>query len=77
MKGRVGEYLIACLESYGVRHVFGIPGVHTAEIYRGLANGKIRHITPATSRGRDSWLTDTRADGKARRLSDNHRARAY
>ena len=44
MKGRVGEYLIACLESYGVRHVFGIPGVHTAEIYRGLANGKIRHI---------------------------------
>ena len=62
MKGRVGEYLIACLESYGVRHVFGIPGVHTAEIYRGLANGKIRHITPRHEQGAGFM-----ADGYARR----------
>ena len=62
MKGRVGEYLIACLESYGVRHVFGIPGVHTAELYRGLAGGKIRHITPRHEQGAGFM-----ADGYARR----------
>ena len=48
---RFGEYLVALLERYGVTHVFGIPGVHTAELYRGLAGSGIRHITPRHEQG--------------------------
>lgn len=42
----VGEHLIKLLEMHGVDTVFGIPGVHTAELYRGLAASPIRHVTP-------------------------------
>ena len=38
---------IALLERYGVDTVFGIPGVHTLELYRGLADSKIRHVAVA------------------------------
>jgi acetolactate synthase-1/2/3 large subunit len=58
---RFGEYLLALLESYGVRHVFGIPGVHTAELYRGLAATGIRHVTPRHEQGAGFM-----ADGYAR-----------
>ena len=34
---KLGHYLIEALEAQGVRHVFGIPGVHNLELYRGLA----------------------------------------
>jgi acetolactate synthase-1/2/3 large subunit len=34
------------LEQYGVKTVFGIPGVHTLELYRGIAGSPIRHVTP-------------------------------
>src|SRR5215212_3890173 len=47
----VGEALIALLEGYGVDTVFGIPGVHTIELYRGLARSPIRHITPRHEQG--------------------------
>jgi len=43
MKQTLGSYLIATLEAQGVRHVFGIPGVHNLELYRGLAQSSIRH----------------------------------
>jgi len=33
-----GEILVRILESYDVDTVFGIPGVHTVELYRGLAH---------------------------------------
>ncbi len=33
----LGERLVEWLEAYGVDTVFGIPGVHTVEMYRGLA----------------------------------------
>ena len=33
----VGEALVAGLVERGVEVVFGIPGVHTIELYRGLA----------------------------------------
>jgi acetolactate synthase-1/2/3 large subunit len=56
-----GEYLVALLERYGVRHVFGIPGVHTAELYRGLAGSSIRHVTPRHEQGAGFM-----ADGYAR-----------
>lgn len=39
-----GQAAIALLENYGVDTVFGIPGVHTLDFYRGLAGSKIRHI---------------------------------
>jgi acetolactate synthase-1/2/3 large subunit len=31
--------------------VFGIPGVHTIELYRGLSGGGIRHVTPRHEQG--------------------------
>ena len=46
-----GEVLVKLLENYGVDHVFGIPGVHTVELYRGLAASTIRHITPRHEQG--------------------------
>lgn len=46
-----GEVLVKLLEGYGVEHVFGIPGVHTVELYRGLAGSSIRHITPRHEQG--------------------------
>ena len=33
-----GEALIGYLEHYGIDTIFGIPGVHTVELYRGLGN---------------------------------------
>ncbi|MEX0300931.1 MAG: thiamine pyrophosphate-binding protein, partial [Leisingera sp.] len=36
-KQTVGEALVAGLKARGVSCVFGIPGVHTVELYRGLA----------------------------------------
>ena len=46
-----GELLVEWLEYYGVDTVFGIPGVHTVELYRGLPNTNIRHITPRHEQG--------------------------
>jgi hypothetical protein len=56
-----GEVLVKLLEGYGVDHVFGIPGVHTVELYRGLAASSIRHITPRHEQGAGFM-----ADGYAR-----------
>ena len=46
-----GEAAIRLLEAYGIDTVFGIPGVHTLELYRGLPNSRIRHITPRHEQG--------------------------
>jgi len=56
-----GEMLIRSLENYGVDTVFGIPGVHTLELYRGLGNSPIRHVTPRHEQGAGFM-----ADGYAR-----------
>jgi acetolactate synthase-1/2/3 large subunit len=56
-----GEALVKLLENYGVDLVFGIPGVHTVELYRGLAASGIRHITPRHEQGAGFM-----ADGYAR-----------
>lgn len=56
-----GEYLVQVLEAYGVDTVFGIPGVHTVELYRGLPKTNIRHITPRHEQGAGFM-----ADGYAR-----------
>lgn len=57
----VGEALVAGLKARGVTCVFGIPGVHTVELYRGLAGSGIRHITPRHEQGAGFM-----ADGYAR-----------
>lgn len=47
----VGERLIEGLAARGVDVVFGIPGVHTVELYRGLAGSSIRHVTARHEQG--------------------------
>jgi acetolactate synthase-1/2/3 large subunit len=61
----LGEALIRLLEAYGVDTVFGIPGVHTVELYRGLAGSKIRHVTPRHEQGA-AFMADgyARASGR-------------
>lgn len=61
MKNTVGEVLITLLERRGVDTIFGIPGVHTVEMYRGLGGSSIRHITP-----RHEQSAGFMADGYAR-----------
>lgn len=47
----VGERLVEGLEARGVKVVFGIPGVHTVELYRGLSGAGIRHVTARHEQG--------------------------
>jgi acetolactate synthase I/II/III large subunit len=56
-----GELLVQLLEEFGVHLVFGIPGVHTGELYRGLPATRIKHITPRHEQGAGFM-----ADGYAR-----------
>lgn len=56
-----GEVLVRLLEAYGVDTVFGIPGVHTVELYRGLPATGLRHVTPRHEQGAGFM-----ADGYAR-----------
>jgi len=58
-----GEVLLRLLEAYDVDTVFGIPGVHTVELYRGLPQTNIRHITPRHEQGAGFM-----ADGYARAI---------
>ncbi len=46
-----GERLVQLLEAYGIDTVFGIPGNHTVQLYRGLASSSIRHISPRHEQG--------------------------
>ncbi|MCF8093491.1 MAG: 5-guanidino-2-oxopentanoate decarboxylase [Desulfotignum sp.] len=57
----VGKALVQYLENRGVSVVFGIPGVHTLELYRGLEKANLRHITPRHEQGAGFM-----ADGYAR-----------
>lgn len=57
----LGEAMVERLKAHGVEVVFGIPGVHTVELYRGLAASGIRHITPRHEQGAGFM-----ADGYAR-----------
>ncbi|HTN95866.1 MAG TPA: 5-guanidino-2-oxopentanoate decarboxylase [Nordella sp.] len=60
-----GEFLVKILEAYGVETIFGIPGVHTVELYRGLPQTRIRHVTPRHEQGA-GFMADgyARASGK-------------
>ena len=59
---KAGEAITHLLAAYGVKHVFGIPGTHTLELYRGLAHDRgIRHILAHHEQGAGFM-----ADGYAR-----------
>lgn len=57
----IGEELVSQLVAREVEIVFGIPGVHTIELYRGLAASGLRHVTPRHEQGAGFM-----ADGYAR-----------
>ncbi|MGQ0332813.1 5-guanidino-2-oxopentanoate decarboxylase [Halomonas elongata] len=60
------ELLIHLLrDTYQADTVFGIPGVHTVELYRGLHDSGLRHITPRHEQGA-GFMADgyARATGK-------------
>jgi acetolactate synthase-1/2/3 large subunit len=59
--GTCGEVLAKLLEAYGIDTAFGIPGTHTIELYRGLPQTAIRHVTPRHEQGAGFM-----ADGYAR-----------
>ena len=46
-----GEALMHLLWDYGVDVVFGIPGEHTLELYRGIASSKVRHVLTRHEQG--------------------------
>ena len=52
---------MALLERYGVDTVFGIPGAHTLDMYRGIASSNIRHVLARHEQGAGFM-----ADGYAR-----------
>lgn len=56
-----GEAIVKLLEKYDVDTVFGIPGVHNLELYRGLADSGLRHILTRHEQGAGFM-----ADGYAR-----------
>ena len=47
----IGEFIVASIAESGVETVFGIPGVHTLELYRGLARSGLRHVLPRHEQG--------------------------
>ena len=55
------QHLLRLLEAYGVDTAFGIPGVHTIELYRALGESTIHHVTPRHEQGAGFM-----ADGYAR-----------
>ncbi len=61
MGATVGGFVIRLLEAYGVEVVFGMPGVHTLELYRGLEGASIRHVLVRHEQG-----AGFAADGYAR-----------
>ncbi|QOU07342.1 5-guanidino-2-oxopentanoate decarboxylase [Pseudomonas fluorescens] len=56
-----GQALVRLLAHYAVDTVFGIPGVHTLELYRGLPGSGIRHVLARHEQGAGFM-----ADGYAR-----------
>ena len=56
-----GQAVTSLLKAYGVDTVFGIPGVHTLELYKGLGGANIRHVQARHEQGAGFM-----ADGYAR-----------
>ena len=39
-----GQALMQLVQSYGIDTVFGMPGVHTLEYYRGIGDTDMHHV---------------------------------
>ena len=61
MSRSIGRYVVDLLKANGIDTVFGIPGVHNLELYRGLAASDIRHVLVRHEQG-----AGFAADGYAR-----------
>jgi len=61
MSRSIGGYLVELLAENGIDTVFGIPGVHNLELYRGLNLSSIRHVLVRHEQG-----AGFAADGYAR-----------
>ena len=65
---RLGEAVVGLLaEHYGIDTVFGIPGVHNIELYRGLHRFGVRAVSPRHEQGAgfmaDGWTVVTGRPG--------------
>ena len=62
-----GEAVIELVRRSGASTVFGIPGVHTLELYRGLGGSGLRHVAPRHEQGAafmaDGWARVTGRPG--------------
>ena len=62
-----GEAVIELVRRSGASTVFGIPGVHTLELYRGLGDSGLRHVAPRHEQGAafmaDGWARVTGRPG--------------
>ncbi len=61
MSVTVGHFLVNLLSANDIDTVFGIPGVHNLEVYRGLAASQLRHVLTRHEQG-----AGFAADGYAR-----------
>jgi 5-guanidino-2-oxopentanoate decarboxylase len=61
MSRSIGRYVVELLAANGIDAVFGIPGVHNLELYRGLAAENMRHVLVRHEQG-----AGFAADGYAR-----------
>src|SRR6202043_678632 len=61
MSRNVGGYLVELLAANGIDTVFGIPGVHNLELYRGLTASNLHHVLVRHEQG-----AGFAADGYAR-----------
>jgi acetolactate synthase-1/2/3 large subunit len=61
----LGSAIPRLLRDRGIETVFGIPGAHTLELYRGLPGSGLRHVTPRHEQGA-GFMADgyARATGK-------------
>lgn len=66
----VGRYVVETLAANGIDTVFGIPGVHNIELYRGLELARLRHVL-----ARHEQNAGFAADGYAR--ATGHAAAAF
>ena len=56
-KKSLGAQISYNLREWGVDVIFGIPGVHNQEMYRGIEEAGIRHILARHEQVLDLWLT--------------------
>ena len=66
MSRSIGRYLVELLVANDIDTVFGIPGVHNLELYRGLAAAQVRHVLVRHEQGA-GFAADgfARASGRA------------